>query len=110
MRALSVDLSVNTPIVGLPTTDQMLVFAKDLQTQYEKAPGSASISRELRHTSASGCASTLILVPSKDIQQGRSPVYRFSWPSWPRRDVRHSCYEEATGNAQMLPHLLSEFL
>ena len=35
-------------IAGLATTNQMLVVAKDLQTQYEKALDSASISRELR--------------------------------------------------------------
>jgi hypothetical protein len=35
-------------IARLTTPDQMLVVAKDLQTQYEKALDSASISRELR--------------------------------------------------------------
>jgi hypothetical protein len=34
-------------LAGLATTDQMLVIAKDLQTQYEKALKSASIRREL---------------------------------------------------------------
>ena len=44
-----IDLSVNMRNCGgLPTTNQMLVVAKDLQTQYEKALDSASISRELR--------------------------------------------------------------
>jgi hypothetical protein len=34
-------------LAGLATTDQMLVIAKDLQTQYEKTLKSASIRREL---------------------------------------------------------------
>ena len=35
-------------LAGLATTDQMLMIAKDLQTQYEKVLKSASIRRELR--------------------------------------------------------------